>query len=283
MNKTALIVGGASVASLAVGATGGYFYAVKRLTTQFDEKLDNEIAETKKHYSLLLMQAQKPASPADIPRHEEEPPGADVELEDDHEELTPEDQAAIAKGRESLAAAKRALTDYNGVSKKPSSGEVVENNIFSNNKTKTLPPRDPTNGKFLPKGATPARQAEQTPYQISQEDYLLNDGEYEQKTLLYFRKHNTLIDKEDTDQVVEISEIGEVLLTLFPDVPEDEASIICVRNEWLERDYEITATDEDLTEFYGLGENDGGEEVPDEYDDEDEDDELNARSGSIYH
>lgn len=263
MNKSYLIAGGASVASLAVGAVGGYFLAKRKFDILLDERINVEVEATKKHYSVLLMQARdKPASPADIPAAAAAEDDGDV---DEPEEITEADQEVIAKGRQTLAQASTALTNYQGYADKPSLDEVVKSNIFTTaaSPKKSLPPRDPTTGHFLPKPAAQSN-AEQTPYLITHKDFLLNDGEYEQVNYKYFVNDKTLIDYDN--ESVEIGRVGEVNLTLFPQVPKDEPSIICVRNEWLQTDFEIQLVHESLTEYMGFGD---GEEDPDEDEDPD--------------
>ncbi len=257
MNKSYLIAGGASVASLTIGGVGGYLIAKKKFNATVDGLIALEVQKTKKYFSVLLMEAEKKARPlTSLTPVEDESP-------QETEELTAEDQEVITKGREKLREAATALVNYQGFSDKPSLTDVVSSNIFTKDTPKKkLPPRDPT-GKFIPAKST--EEAEQTPYLISAEDFLLNDPEHDQENLKYFVKDNTLIDY--SNETVEISRVGEVNLTLFPATEKDEPSIICVRNEGLGIDYEILLTSESLTEYMGLGEEED-EEIDDYADNE---------------
>lgn len=256
MNKLYLIAGGACMASLAAGGTAGYFLAKRKFEARVDDLIDEEVAKTKKYYAVLLMEARsgKPESINNVITYDEK---IEEDDEDDPQELTEEDRKVILKGRETLAKASKILTDYQGYAKKPELSDIVTNNIFNKDK-KPLPPRGP-GGKFTKNGhdSSQEKNPEETPYLISQEDFLLNDGEFEQRNLLYFKDDDTLIDLENNNDVVDNGVIGEVNLTLFP--PEED-SLICVRNEGLQTDYEIRLMTESLTEFMGLGTEQGFDE-----------------------
>lgn len=253
MKKTILIAGGASVASLAVGAASGYLIAKKRFEAGLGEVIDKETAAIKKHYSIMLMEArQKPESPADILRRD------DVE---EPEELSEQDHNAVEKARMTAVQerARQALTDYQGISTKAvaeaNTGSVTEN-VFDTAKKKAkkkaLPPRDPASGAFRKR--TPREEQHEPPELIDAEAFLLNEPEHEQETLLYFINDKALVQESDPAEQVDINFAGEVNLTLFPN---EEPSIIFVRNTALSIDYEIKKMEESLTDYLGLGENDG--------------------------
>lgn len=277
IEKKYLIVGGASVASLAVGGAGGYLIAKRKFERRLDGLIALEVEKTKKYFNVLLAAARYTNVVASD-QSAAEATALDQDVTDDESqdsELTEADKAAIAKGRMALGNAAKALTDYRGFSDKdkPSLEDVVSNNIFSSNGTpkKQLPPRGP-GGKFVPKEVAP--NAEQTPYIITQEEYLLGEMDFEQKQLRYFKDEDTLIDPEMGDaETVDNGVIGEVNLTLFPDVGEGEVSIICVRNEGLQVDYEIQMVTESLTAYMGLGDDYG------DLDDEEAEDDEHARQG----
>lgn len=263
--KTVAIVAGASATSLAAGGAAGYLIAKRKFDATVESRIAFEVEKTKKYFSILLQEARegnaKPASPADIPIDDEE------DVEEQEEELTEDDLRVIEKGRERLADASRALVDYSGFADKPALEDVVEkHNIFTESENGTAPkkatPKRGPGGKFVKKSASAKATPEQTPYIITQEDFLLNDGEYEQRNLLYFKQDDTIIDLENNDEVVSNAVIGEVNLTLFP-APEEgeEGSTICVRNDALETDYEVRLMEQGLTEYMGLGENEGFDET----------------------
>lgn len=256
MKKTYLIIGGASAVSLAAGAAGGYLFAKKRFEEILQETVAREVLATKKYYAIQLAEARsgKPEDPADIVE-----PSLD---EQDHtdgpdEELTEKDKAVIAKGRKVLDEASKAMTDYQGLSASPGNGHVVTNNIFTTEAARKpkLPPRDDT-GKFLPKSAVVEEIS--SPHMISGDDFLANDPEHEQESLLYFANEDTLVSAADYNEVIDSDLVGDNL-SFFPD---DIPSVIYIRNEKLHIDYQITRTHDNLTEALGLGESDA--DMPDE-------------------
>lgn len=254
MNKSYLILGGACAVSSAIGAAGGYLIAKKRFNQQLDLGIAVETEKTKKYYANLVSTAMKKA----IAEPEEE------EAEEEPE-LSEVDEAVIAKGRETLARASSALVDYQGMAGngKPPLEEVVQNNIFDPKRgKKALPPRG-AGGKFVPKGSTEVerQQEHNDPYMIKPDEFLANDPENHQESLWYFVNDKTLIMVAD-NEAVDVDLVGEVNLTLIPD---DEPRVIYVRNEGAGMDYQITLTENSLTEHMGLGEEDP---------DDDEDDEM---------
>lgn len=257
MNKTILIAGGAAVASLAAGGVGGYFLAKKKFDATLDDLIALEVEKTKKYYSVLLMQArEKPESLEELATEDAGGEGG----ADEEECVTPREgwseavQAAKESGRASTANnASKAMVDYQSYATKPPLSEVVPSNIFAKDKSKKeLPPRDPQTGHFLPKNTVEPTQTDD-PYLITHEEFLQGEMEYDQENLFYFIRDETLIMVADNESV-DIDRVGEVNLTLFPKTPKDEPSIICVRNDGLQIDYEIHLRHDSITEYLGLGE-----------------------------
>lgn len=258
MNKTILIAGGASLASLAIGGATGFLIAKKKFDAQLDLGIAVENEKTKKYFSVLLQQAKegKPETITDVAMSDDE-----VEAEEgDYEEVEEEDEEPTEEQIRLASKAKRAQINYQGFSAKPALEDVVQtNNIFTSgaNPKQRMPPRDET-GKFVAQREEtdePKQRPgkEPTPYKITEEEFLINDLEHEQENALYFRKENTLLLMLDREPV-DIERVGEVNLTLFPTVPEGQSSSIYVRNELFGIDYDVTMTDEDLSEYMGLGE-----------------------------
>jgi hypothetical protein len=291
MNKTYLTIGGVAVASLAAGVAGGYFIAKKKFDDELSEVLAFEVDKARMHYEGLMedlknKQARiglgasdetlfwgrgKYESEKDYQARLDENNKIDDETEDEEDEgpgpqgpeeheLTEDDHKAIAKGRHHLAEAQTALVNYQGISTqtKPPLSEVVEShNIFTSKKP--MPPRG-ENGKFRRKTI---REATNDPPQIldDPEEFLLNELEYDQVNLLYFINDNkTLVQETNITEAEDINRVGEVNLTLFPNVPEGEPSVIYVRNEGLKIYYQVTKMTESLTERIGLGEYAGDDE-----------------------
>lgn len=287
MNKTILIAGGAAVASLAVGTAGGYFVAKRRFEKKTSAEVAREVEATKKYYSVLLMQAkeQKPDSPRDVVITKEDlgEEGAD--------DISPADRKALEQGLAKVRAnrrekpapredAEQALVDYSGIStkatKKASPAKratkaqpttesdesgLEHHNIFADpprTPKKALPPRDEVTGSFRRK--TPREEEYDPPQIITAEDFLLNDPEHNQDSLYYFVNDKTLVLQADPSEPVDRNLIGEVNLTLFPVVADEEPSMIYVRNDVLSVDYEVQLMTESLTDFIGLGTEDDGDD-----------------------
>lgn len=257
MNKTIIIAGGASVASLAAGAAGGYFLAKKKFDATVEARIEEQVLATKKHYSIMLMEARE--KPEEIPDVEVDDPEivdeSDLvevtfdEPDPDLEQLDDPLRGAKPDTTTVVGRAKAAMIDYRA---------YADNDKTEEPPKKSLPPREPGTGKFLPKSALvetpePEDGGNQPPELITHEQFLLNEEEYDQENLTWYVNNQTLLGF-DPENPIDIGVVGEVNLTLFPKVPEGEPSIICVRNHGLQMDYEIKLSLEDLTEVMGFGE-----------------------------
>lgn len=249
MNKTYLIAGGASLASLAVGATGGYFFAKNKLGKQFDERLERELVATQKHLAIQLMEARagKPESPQDVVIT--------------YTEATPEEAKELADE------AKKAFTDYQGLSTTNGNApdQVIQNNLFDTDKRPKLPPRGP-GGKFLPRTAVEENRTPE-PYLIEEDDFLANLPDHLQENLRWYPNDGTLLNYADEE--VELAKVGEENLNKFPEVDEGEPRVIFVRNEGMAYDYEIKLMGVGLTEEMGFANGDlDSPDYVEEHDDE---------------
>lgn len=258
MNKTIILVaGGTSVVSLAAGAAGGYFFAKKKFDAQINDTVDaivaEEVEKAKTYYAVRQMD-QKPDLDTLLVVEEETPLPLEAEATD--EELAVLNEALNAK-IEPVERAAAALTDYRGFADQ-TPADVVESNIFSDNAApkKKLPPRDEQTGKFRKREEDQDEDDEQQSRLITAEEFMIgaeHEGvEYDQESLLYFVHENTLVLKADYNESVDEEVIGRVNLTLFPQ--DDEPSVIFVRNDTRQIDYEITRTEDSLAEAMGFGE-----------------------------
>lgn len=276
MNKTILIAGGASIASLAAGGAAGYFIAKKQFDKTLDHQITEEVEKTRAHFFATISKLEEKVWDLEHTTYDAEPPTPTDEVDDSSEveELSEEDQKTVDKARDDMVdqRAKRALIDYQGISTrkivseeaKPALASLVENNIFDADKIKekkVLPPRG-EGGRFRPKHAESAsRPPENEPYIITAETFLENEPEYAQESALYYVNDNTVVLATDYSEAIDNAIIGEVNLTLFP---EGEPSVIYVRHEKLEIDYQVTRTKDSLTEAMGLGESESDLEGHDE-------------------
>jgi hypothetical protein len=238
MNKTILIAGGASLASLAAGGAAGYFFARKQATAEFEQKLESEMEAMRKHYALREMD-KKPS------------------LEELAEQMAlvdePSDEEILLE-----QTAKTAQTNYQGYAGKASTDAIEQNNIFSSSAKpgKLLPPRDENSGRFRSTKAMAGIEepADGAPYLITDEDFLENKTDYFQVYLLYFVGEDTLVKAHETGETLDNAVVGQDNLEKFPKVMEGEERRIFVRNDQVEEDYEILMMHEPLVDYIGLQE-----------------------------
>jgi hypothetical protein len=266
MNKTIIIAGGACVASLAAGGAAGYLIAKNQLSKMFDDRMERELEETRRHYGRLLAKSREEQKPSleELAQNlekkiEEAPPVEDDEPSD--EEIMRQ-QALRKRG-------KAALVDYQGISTKKTTEAAKAATIADNTERHNVfgdPPRG-KDGKFLPRqheeSDPPAQQQGEKdypvtdpPYQISALSFVTNVQGHEQENLKWFPKNNALIKVFDGEiEDYEIERVGQSNLNAFDlSAPEEKLQEIFVRNDQLEMDYEITLTWGSLEEYMGMDE-----------------------------
>lgn len=258
MNKTYLIAGGASAVSLAAGAVGGYFVAKKKFEETLDARIDAEVQATRKHYAVLMTNAQYGQKPpledivADYAGTEVTHVNANSAFPDDV--VLDEDQPL--KLEEDLEEpADKALTNYQGFAKTDPPTDVVESNIFTNpSPKKVLPPREPGTGKFLPKDRVDALKntSNPAPYLIDEETFLTNDPEHNQESVKYFVNEDTAVLEANYEEVIENEILGREFLDRM--AKDGNLGVMYVRHDILELDYQVTRTTESLVEAIGMGE-----------------------------
>lgn len=258
MNKTIIIAGGASLASLAAGGVAGYFYAKNKLGAEFDLRLEHELEEAKKKYSVMLSQASKPSPESLAKKHQRgEPTEEEASDEPSDEEIF--EQEAETKEREKNG--KAALTNYQNFHKAPADDGLVHQNIFSGDgkHQRPLPPRDNETGRFVSQRESSDEEDKTGIEVISAEMFVANPMDNHQDALLWFINDDTLLKKEDTDETVDVMWVGPENLTIdkFPPQRGMEPQCIYVRNHSLGIDYDITLRTDSLTDFMGFGENAG--------------------------
>jgi hypothetical protein len=198
MNKQPVIIVAVSVGSGAVGFFVGYKIAEKRLSDQFDERLERETKGMREFYTA----AKKPYST---------PQEAAAELLTDAAstigEIVQENADKVAYHKivtqekytpEEVREKMDTVVDFG---EQP---EVVKN-IFAKNE------RDP-----------------EIPYVISQEEFMVNERDWEQITLTYYRGDNTLTDhREDIIEEPEKT-VGPDGILSFGQGPSDPSTVhIC--------------------------------------------------------
>ena len=208
MRRNYLILATTSVASLIGGGLAGYFYADKKLRAEYDERLQEEIAETKKFYRVVRKEGED-ATPADSVASR----------------ISPD----VAEAMRSYASQAEDETNVEEEYEEPKDdeGEPVEvvENVFSG-------PEGDAFGMELEARDT------KFPYIISKDEFMSNEPEHDQITMTYFKGDDVLSDDGDEHIPHPENVIGEETLTKFG-VGSGDPHVVYVRNEYLSQDYEI--------------------------------------------
>lgn len=194
--------------SFLAGGAVGYFVAYKRLSADFDKRLESETAEMRTFYT-SVGKKKYPTPEAAVADLISEDPEAEAALK---EYQAGDGTIMYNKVVKSSVKAKETLIDI------PEGGEVVEpvveRNVFESK-------RDPNN-----------------PYIISQDEFMQNDPEHDQVTLTYYEKDHVLADERDDVIEDQAATTGLDAFVNFGIDSSDE-HIVHVRNERLRMDFEI--------------------------------------------
>lgn len=224
VNKVVLVVGGASVLSLAVGATGGYIFAQKKFEQQYREEAEKEIAEAR-HLFRALHTKNGYATPS----------AAVEDLGLDGEEVPMFHEAVTA------------LLSYKGSMPVPSQAEPeeepyvipeqVNRNIFEEEGAQEMP----ENAEELWAKELAAR-LEDFPYLISSTEFYENEYGWRQISLTYYAGDRVLADDRD-EHIPDIGRtVGQNNLARFGHWSGD-ARLVFVRNHPLQTEFEIALSD----------------------------------------
>lgn len=237
MNRETVIIVGVSAFSTTVGAVFGAFLTKRRLMVKLDEKLEQEIAETRVHLATVY---KKDISPAEA-----------VEL------LVPEGDRPQSS---TVVAAKKAMRAYNGekvnvvtssegliksVDKEVSEEAVViveevpertsvVRNIFVDNVPLTDEDFDLEEERLARRNGVP--------YVVTREEYDENADQNEQTSLTYFGYDEVLVDENEKsiDNIEEF--VGKHNLQRFGHGSGD-SKIVYIRNEQRGMDFEVLRSD----------------------------------------
>lgn len=214
--KNALALGATAVAFLNIGAAVGYFVAKEKLGKEFDERLKTEVASTKKFYSRLHK------------RDENDMPSI-VETDD---MLPVEREAAQAmqryQGNNTVIDTPREEPVYETAT--THTGEAIESNVFDAGLDVSVEEYE----------ALIRNRTEEAPYIITLAEFLNNELEHEQDTLVYFQEDGILVDNQDEVVADPDSIVGDDNLVRFGHFSGDMRKVY-VRNEILTHDFEITS------------------------------------------
>lgn len=219
MNKTYLIMAGIAVVSLGVGGAGGYILAEKRLRAHYDEISKRDIENAKQFYKKLHKE------------DEFETPVKAVEVlipnEEKSEFAPPEVESSPL-----MNAAVEAIESYSPEPEaKTGTTQAQVRNVFKDNR--------PLNREWDHEMEAASRTPNH-PYVITHQEFLENDGEFEQSSLTYFEGDDALVDELDAAILPHEVErlVGVDNLTRFGHGSDDN-QLVYIRNEKLEIDFEV--------------------------------------------
>lgn len=219
MPRYKMILVGASVLSLGLGATAGFFFAQKKLETKYEAIAQKEIAEAKKFYSL---------------RYKKD------------EYATPE--SAVESRLKTDADV--ALQNYKGNATRTERNEAVSaidaTNIFLNNIPDTPVAKLLAGKNFNYEEEIKHRSAD-APYIITKDEFFNEESGFDQVTVTYFDEDGVLID--DKDEVIPDVNltIGEDNLAQFGHGSEDP-NIVYIHNDKLTLEFEVILSKGKYTE-----------------------------------
>lgn len=207
MTKSLLTATAAGVSGLAIGAFVGYKVAERRLSAQFDERLEKETAEMRTFYKAVP--TKKFATPEEAVK-----------------ELIPQNTQNI-------------LTAYQGSEVPKVAYNKIVKDIPDDPKPEDFEPFEGTESdqEVIVKNIFQTERDPNKPYLISEEEFNQNDGEFNQINLMYYQKDDVLTDLHE-DVVENAKE------TIGPDFKVNfgykaEENYVHVRNEKLQLDFEI--------------------------------------------
>lgn len=209
---------------LAAGGVGGYFFAARKLGKQFEERLEEEIEQTKEFYAGIYKTDTDGAvlTPQDVlssrmgqeavdavrfyqGRTAEAPAPSEEDL--DELEMSPEEEALLDRAVEAAKAPSESRNVF------------VDPNFDFEEELKYRTP--------------------DKPYIITHDEFFENELDYEQSSLTYYEEDDTLINERDEPQREIDKLIGEDHLVRFGHGSKDK-NIVYVRNDRLQLDFEIT-------------------------------------------
>lgn len=213
MTKPLLIATAAG--SLAVGFVVGYKVAERRLSTQFEERLDKETAGMKEFYQTV----KKPfATP------QEAAAALIVEEESEPEETTAE------KANNKVAYHKIVKKEYLPEEDPEQSPVSIEGEVFSGESGAAVGDELKHHNVF-----------DERPVIISQEEFMQNDSEYIQGVLTYYKVDKVLTDEREEKIDDQDTTVGLHNLDMFgnPKNGSSDPNVIHIRNGRLQMEFEV--------------------------------------------
>lgn len=217
-SRSTVILTVASASSLAAGCVSGYLYARRTLEARFEERLAQEIAETKRFFTSYYKVGEYSDPEKLAEKLIEDDPEAVTQMaryDTRSQEVPPEVLERVAK---SMAKAEEAVAEEAG----PYNGNAFDS------------PR-----AHWDQEAEEIERRNGVPYIISFEEFANNDLEHDQGEFTYYAGDDVLADSRD--EVIPNPEeyVGNEALTRFG-YGSNDVNIVFVRNEMMSQDFEIS-------------------------------------------
>lgn len=244
-SKTVVRAGLIVLVSSGISSAITYYVTKKNLETKYD-KLYKEQIKIAKEYYCLIAEGAKYETPEEALR--EYMPDAASKLTDEiiaqyqgktkanTESETPD---AISKLSEEI------ISKYHGKTKAKTENErntkveyeeVVENDVYE-----TFDEDEDEEEELIDAGyelVENTRSKQEKPYVITEEEFMINEDEYSQTTLTYYRGDGVLADERDQEIPLINDVVGERNLDRFGEGTR-HYNIVHIRNDRLEADYEV--------------------------------------------
>lgn len=227
---------GAGVALFSSGSVAGYYYAKKKLESQYEELLAEELVRARDEYKQQY-KSEEFGSPEAAAQALGVDMAAGTEVNRTPEERAYDEALASYKPESEMPPPDeittfrdRPVSNYNGVMVDQASGDVVgvvQNNVFDNPDV-TI--------DFAYQQEIAARRPDQ-PYIISSDEFIENDHGHEQVTITYYEGDNTLADHNDKQVAMVDTTIGWDNLRFGHRSGDD--NVVFVRNDQYKLDMEI--------------------------------------------
>lgn len=204
------IVAGVAVASLTIGAASGYFFAKRKFSNTYEEIIEREVREAREFYKRTY-KADEYGTPEST---------AEVLLEEATEAI----RSYQGEPGDPLV---ESVQEHEDPDLPDEEQEVEERNIFDDGDQLKIDKSDRSPDK---------------PYVVDLDEYMSNQGEYEQVSLTFYEGDNVLAD--DDDRVIDqVNIVGRMNLNMFGASDPEQPHVVLIRNEKFKTDYEITHSD----------------------------------------
>jgi hypothetical protein len=203
-----------AASSLCIGFGAGYIVAQRRLTAEFEDRLEKETAGMREFYQAVKKPYATPQEAAAALINGEEPPQ--------------ESTAEQANGK--VAYHKIVKKEYLPEEDPEQSPVTIDGEVFSE-----------TSGGVVAEELRHQNVFKENPHIITQDEFMQNDSEYIQGQLTYYRVDKVLTDEREDVIEDQDATVGNANLLMFgdPKSGSSDPNIIHIRNGRLQMEFEV--------------------------------------------